>query len=107
MVDRAGTEEAAVGRLTDGIEPNSLRAILADCLRGGRTPAGSLLELFQASDLGTVRTLIDQITLRAATISRSGDNLVRDRADDLTQLFVETEAGCVSGEDFLIRLGTN
>jgi cyclopropane fatty-acyl-phospholipid synthase-like methyltransferase len=34
------------------------------------------------------------VTRRAATLSRSGDSLLRDRVDDLTQLVVENEIGC-------------
>lgn len=56
------------------------------------------------ADLDTVRRVIDQVTHRAATISRAGDNLVRDRADELTQLFVETESGCEDGEQLVRRL---
>jgi cell envelope opacity-associated protein A len=38
--------------------------------------------------------VIDQVTHRAATRSRARDNLVQDRADSLTQLFVDNEQEC-------------
>ncbi len=36
-----------------------------------------------------MRTAIDDVTHRAATISRASDMLVHDRVDELTQVFVE------------------
>jgi hypothetical protein len=36
-----------------------------------------------------VRAAIDDVTHRAATISRASDTIVRDRVDELTQIFVE------------------
>jgi hypothetical protein len=103
-VDRAGWEEAAVGRLTSDIEPSRLRDIVSDCLRGDTAPAVALCELLSESDLATTRHVIDKVTQKAATTSRAGDNLVRDRADDLTQLFVETEGGCKDERELAIRL---
>ena len=50
--------------------------------------------LIETEDAKVVRTAIDGVTRRAAKLSRSGDNLVRDRVDDLTQLVVENEQGC-------------
>jgi hypothetical protein len=37
----------------------------------------------------TVRAAIDEVTHRAATISRASDMLVQDRVDELTQIFIE------------------
>lgn len=38
-----------------------------------------------------MRVIIDDVTRRAASLSRATDSLLRDRVDDLTQLMVETE----------------
>lgn len=40
-----------------------------------------------------VRAAIDDVTHRAATISRARDMLVHDRVDELTQVFIENVAG--------------
>lgn len=101
---RRGIEEEAVVRLTSEIAPVSLRNIVSECLRGDATPASALRELVRAGDLEVARHVIDQVTHKAATISRAGDSLVRDRADELTQLFVETESGCADGAQLLRRL---
>lgn len=39
-----------------------------------------------------MRAAIDNVTHRAATISRASDMLVHDRVDELTQVFVEHAA---------------
>jgi hypothetical protein len=39
-----------------------------------------------------MRAAIDDVTHRAATISRASDMLVHDRVDELTQVFVERVA---------------
>lgn len=101
---RSGIEEEAVLRLTSEIEPDALRDIVSACLRGDSTPTSTLRALVGAGDLEVARHVIDQVTHKAATISRAGDNLVRDRADELTQLFVETEHGCQDGEQLIRRL---
>jgi hypothetical protein len=101
---RGGIEEEAVIRLTSEIEPASLRNIVSACLRGDATPSSTLRALVGEGDLEVARHVIDQVTHRAATISRAGDNLVRDRADELTQLFVETEHGCKDGDQLIRRL---
>ena len=101
---RGGIEEEAVMRLTLEIEPTSLRNMVSECLRGDVTPASTLGALVRSSDLAVARHVIDQVTLKAATISRAGDSLVRDRADELTQLFVETESGCEDAAQFIYKL---
>jgi hypothetical protein len=101
---RSGIEEEAVIRLTSEIEPTSLRDIVGECLRGDVSPCSTLKELVRAADLEVARHVIDQVTHKAATISRASDNLVRDRADELTQLFVEIEAGCADGTQLLHKL---
>lgn len=103
-MDRGGIEEEAVLRLTSEIDPQELRDIVSECLRGDSSPATTLCDLVRHGDLDTARHVIDHVTHRAATISRAGDNLVRDRADELTQLFVETEAGCEDGAQLVRRL---
>jgi ubiquinone/menaquinone biosynthesis C-methylase UbiE len=50
--------------------------------------------LIETEDDLAVRAAVDDVTRRAAQLSRSGDNLLRDRVDDLTQLVVENEQGC-------------
>jgi hypothetical protein len=95
MTDRAGVEAEAVGRLTDGLEPSELRAILVQCLGGELSAAVAIVRMLSLSrDVPAVREVIDQVTHRAATLSRSHDFLVHDRADCLTQLFVDNEQEC-------------
>lgn len=103
-MERGGIEEEAVIRLTSEIQPNKLRQIVSECLRGDVSPTATLCELVRAADLEVARQVIDQVTHKAATISRAGDNLVRDRADELTQLFVEAETGCADGEQLIRKL---
>jgi len=50
--------------------------------------------LIDTEDAAAVRATVDEITIRAAALSRSGDSLLRDRVDELTQLMVENELGC-------------
>lgn len=105
MKDRKGIEQAAVIRLTSKIHSTAMRAIVVDCLNGQTTPSAGLRQMLsRADDLSQVRSVIDSVTERAANISRSGDNLVRDRADELTQLFVECVAECRNSDDLLARL---
>lgn len=101
---RSGIEEEAVRRLTSDIDSASLRQIVSECLRGSASASDTLCALVSSVDLNIVRHVIDQVTHRAATISRAGDNLVRDRADELTQLFVENETGCEDGLQLIKRL---
>ena len=89
------TPFAAVERLTSGIEPVSQRDIVARCLLGTLSPAVALMQLLiETEDASAVRGLVDDVTHRAASLSRASDSLVRDRVDDLTQLVVENEPGC-------------
>ncbi len=65
------------------------------CLNGGVSPAVALMRLLiDTEDAAAVRATVDEITTRAAVLSRAGDSLVRDRVDELTQLMVENELGC-------------
>jgi len=87
-------EEGALARLTAGIEQPS-RDILARCLSGRLSPAVALMQLLiETEDASQVRATVDEITSRAASLSRATDSLLRDRVDDLTQLVVENEPGC-------------
>jgi len=93
----AGTEstESAVRRLTIGIEPAEHRDILTMCLCGNLSPAVALMRLLiDTEDAAAVRATVDEVTMRAAVLSRAGDSLIRDRVDELTQLMVENELGC-------------
>lgn len=103
-MERIGSEEEAVERLSTDIDSPAMRDTVSECLRGNVSPSATLRALVSASDLDSVKHVIDQVTLRAATISRAGDNLVRDRADELTQLFVESESGCEDGAQLIERL---
>jgi len=49
--------------------------------------------------LSTVRAAIDDVTQRAATISRASDMLVQDRVDELTQVFVENVSALADVSD--------
>ena len=92
---RAGLESEAVKRLLRGIRDNAVRQILARCLDGSISPAVALMQmLIETENAVVVRAAVDDVTRRAATLSRSGDNLLRDRVDDLTQLVLENEEGC-------------
>jgi hypothetical protein len=76
-------EAEAISRLTDGLQPPAISSML------------------KVDSPSTVRAAIDDVTHRAATLSRAGDTMVRDRVDELTQIFVEkvsdiTEVGEVA-----------
>lgn len=92
MTTRAGLEAEAITRLTEDIEPRAVRAILVQCLAGELAPSTAITEMLDAGGAATVRLVIDDVTHRAATISRASDMLVHDRVDELTQVFVETVA---------------
>src|SRR4029079_7283261 len=85
----------AVERLTAGIEPAANRDIFKRCLSGSLSPAVALMQLLiETEDAAQVRAAVDDVTQRAASLSRATDSLLRDRVDDLTQLVVENEPGC-------------
>lgn len=46
-----------------------------------------------------MRATIDDVTHRAATLSRASDRLVQDRVDELTQIFVEQVASLADVSD--------
>jgi hypothetical protein len=92
MSTRAGLEAEAISRLTDGIEPREVRAILVQCLAGDLAPSEAISRMLNESGAVTVRLAIDDVTHRAATLSRASDMLVQDRVDELTQVFVEMVA---------------
>lgn len=89
MSSRAGLETEAINRLTDGVHPPEIRAILVQCLAGEVAPSTAIARMIAESGAATVRAAIDDVTHRAATISRASDMLVHDRVDELTQVFVE------------------
>ena len=92
---RTGLESEAVKRLLGGTKHQAVRNILARCLNGSISPSVALMQmLIETEDATVVRTAVDNVTRRAANLSRSGDSLLRDRVDDLTQLVVENEKGC-------------
>ena len=89
MSSRTGLEAEAINRLTDGVQPSEVRAILVQCLAGELAPSTAIARMIAESGAATVRAAIDDVTHRAATISRASDMLVHDRVDELTQVFVE------------------
>ena len=82
-------EAEAITRLTDGLQPPALRAILVQCLTGELAPSAAISQLLAVEGASIVRAAIDDVTHRAATISRASDTMVRDRVDELTQIFIE------------------
>jgi cyclopropane fatty-acyl-phospholipid synthase-like methyltransferase len=93
-MSRAGIESEAVHRLVQDVGDPDLQTVLLQCLEGSISPPVALMRLLiETEDAGRVRGAVDDVTRRAAMLSRSGDNLVRDRVDDLTQLVVENEDG--------------
>lgn len=99
MTSRTGLEAEAILRLTDGVQPAGIRAILVQCLAGEVAPSAAISRMLAVENAGVVRAAIDDVTHRAATISRAGDRLVRDRVDELTQIFVEMVADLADVSD--------
>ena len=88
-------ESEPVERLIHGIGSDASRSTLARCLSGNVSPAVALMQLLiETKDVVAVRMIIDEVTRRAASLSRATDSLLRDRVDELTQLVVENEPGC-------------
>ena len=85
-------EAEAITRLTDGLQPPAIRAILVQCLVGELAPSAAVSRMLAAEGPYAVRAAIDDVTHRAATVSRASDMLVHDRVDELTQIFVEKVA---------------
>ena len=95
MISESDPESGAVRRLTAGIEPVAHREILMRCLSGTLSSSLALVLLLRETrDAAAVREAVDEVTRRAASLSRATDSLLRDRVDDLTQLVVENERGC-------------
>jgi hypothetical protein len=83
-------EAGAVARLVSGIGDEEHRQILTRCLSGSLSPAVALIQmLIVTEDAARVRAIVDEVTERAALLSRATDSLLRDRVDELTQLLVE------------------
>jgi hypothetical protein len=82
-------EAEAITRLTEGLQPPAIRAILVQCLVGELAPSVAISRMLDVEGAATVRAAIDDVTHRAATLSRASDMLVHDRVDELTQIFVE------------------
>lgn len=89
MSSRTGLEAEAINRLTDGVQPLGIRAILVQCLAGEVAPSTAVARMIAEGGAPVARAAIDNVTHRAATISRASDMLVHDRVDELTQVFVE------------------
>ncbi|HEV7837228.1 MAG TPA: hypothetical protein VGO75_04105 [Gemmatimonadaceae bacterium] len=99
MSSRTGLEAEAINRLTDGVQPIAVRAILVQCLTGEVAPSAAIARMLSEESPATVRAAIDDVTHRAATISRASDMLVHDRVDELTQVFVENVASLADISD--------
>jgi len=99
MGTRTGLEAEAVNRLTDGVQPAVMRAILVQCLAGELAPSAAISRMLAEEAPYVVRAAIDEVTRRAATISRASDMLVHDRVDELTQVFVERVAALADVSD--------
>ena len=88
-------ESEAVARLVSGIGDEDHQLTLKRCLSGLMSPAVALMQLLiSTEDAVEVRAMVDEVTERAALLSRATDSLLRDRVDELTQLLVENEPGC-------------
>jgi hypothetical protein len=91
---RRGNEVQAAARLTDSVEPREARAVLVRCLSGDLAPAAALAQLLHVTgSAAAVRAVVDEVTRNAALASRSGDRLLQDRVDELTQVVVDPELG--------------
>jgi hypothetical protein len=99
MSSRTGLEAEAINRLTDGVKPPVMRAILVQCLAGDVAPSVAISRMLAEGAASAVRAAIDDVTARAATISRASDMLVHDRVDELTQVFVENVAALADVND--------
>jgi hypothetical protein len=99
MGSRTGLEAEAISRLTDGVQPAGIRAILVQCLAGEVAPSTAISRMIRTDSASSVRAAIDDVTRRAATSSRASDRLVQDRVDELTQIFVEKVAGLADVSD--------
>ena len=99
MTSRTGLEAEAITRLTDGVQPPGIRAILVQSLAGELAPSAAISRMLKAEKAAVIRAAIDDVTRRAATISRAGDRMVRDRVDELTQVFIEMVADLADVSD--------
>lgn len=103
MPSRTGLEAEAITRLTDGLQPPPIRAILVQCLAGEVAPSVAISRMLSVGGPAAVRAIIDDVTHRAATLSRASDRLVQDRVDELTQIFVEQVASLADVGDEMKR----
>jgi hypothetical protein len=91
---RTGDEAHAVARLTDSVAPKEARAVLVRCLSGELAPAAALAQLLHVTgSAAAVRDVVDEVTRNAANASRTGDRLLQDRVDELTQVVLDPELG--------------
>jgi hypothetical protein len=103
MASRTGLEAEAITRLTDDLQPPGVRAILVQCLAGEVAPSAAISQMLRTGGALTVRATIDEVTHRAATLSRASDRLVQDRVDELTQIFVEQVGALADVSDEIKR----
>lgn len=94
LSERGGDETQAVARLTEGIEPRAARAALVRCLSGELASSAAIAQLlYLTGSAASVHNIVDAVTRNAVLESRSGDRLLQDRVDDLTQVAVDPELG--------------
>ena len=103
MASRTGLEAEAITRLTDGLQPPGVRAILVQCLAGEVAPSAAISQMLRTAGALAVRATIDEVTHRAAILSRASDRLVQDRVDELTQIFVEQVGSLADVSDGIKR----
>jgi hypothetical protein len=103
MASRTGLEAEAITRLTDDLQPPGVRAILVQCLAGEVAPSAAISQMLRTGGALAVRATIDEVTHRAATLSRASDRLVQDRVDELTQIFVEQVGALADVSDEIKR----
>ena len=99
MTSRTGLEAEAISRLTDGLQPAAIRAILVQCLTGELAPSTAISRMVSTGGASAARAVIDEVTHRAAKFSRASDRIVQDRVDELTQVFVENVEGLADVSD--------
>jgi hypothetical protein len=92
--ERAGDEAQVIARLIESIEPLAARAVLARCLSGELASSAAVAQLlYLTGSAASVHRMVDAVTRNAILESRSGDRLLQDRVDDLTQIVVDPELG--------------
>jgi hypothetical protein len=80
MSRRTGLEAEAINHLTDSVQPRAMWAIFVQRLTRELVPSVAISRLLAEGGASTVRAAIDDVTHRAATISRARDMLTYNLA---------------------------